>query len=1223
MADMKKALDLAGLTSYDSLIKQWVRQNTANQVSTAVDEAVKISTIKAGNSVLVPENKIITLSEVARTGSYNALTDKPDLNFALEDIEGALVDASTSNHLVTLAINADGTLDQESVETEYQGLEIDAWDNDEETNSFSIFSWPIDFAVGDFNKKKLSVVYDGLTYEGYPLKIEPYQGSEAYVFGYLDEDEIGPEDPEYEAYIASGFADFPFKIEWIATPEETGNTLTLWWAFFPNDAKHTFSFTILNEAKQLNPDYLPKKVSAFTNDAGYITEQAISGKADASALTELAERVVQGNWKETDPENPAYIKNRTHYMDLTTTLLKTDKVQPGDWNTDIFSQDLITYSYPIVLNYYYYIQVDDGEVHKLEPFLVNGGNSSLVCLGNPAMAPVYTARTQDTDLNFIFGGIPSGESSFQGAFGCTEPGEHTVHIECHGEKIIEEEETHAFVLANDSKITAAFENVSIEELLAKESISAVIDGVEYTLHRHQVSISTMSQAFQVFGNGAFFGALAAMDSIPIEYDTSIDSDAPLCFVPAQGFLLVNSSDIATIQLDTSGVMETVPADFQELTASDSRQPSLDPFSFTVDIVQDKYTWWRSVFVLETESAVFDVGQQYQVTLGNETYLLEAKNVADCYPEDSSSFPTFNGSYSQGRLLGDITAFQQLTHPVDFSDPDAGHPLNYEEYPFILLDYDYGSSGTQHFVELHLAPRFKGQITDFKLEKVTNVDLKQLDKQFIPDPSWDEVTEKPEFTDNIEVLKLMWGNKAELPSEMFEWYSEGSKQLCFKSTVNTTAIDYPIILPATFQAEGTESPVAVKSFYGSNGQSLADTKATAIYIPSTYYGGSYTPLPSTIEHLVIASETTPECYNRPSLKSVTLLEGVREISKGFNANNPTGSFTNNQNLYTVTIPNTVTTIGALAFAKSGLISIEIPDSVTGELRYTFWNCPNLTSAVIGNSVETLYETFYNCSELTSVVIGNSVETLTGTFYGCSKLTLVKLSSSITTIDNYAFALTGLTELRLPENLTTISSRVFNSSSELTSLYIPASVTSITNFPIFAQNYKLTDLQVAADNANYSSENGILYNKDQTKLIAYPSASGTVTIKSGVTSVEKYAFYRTNVENLIIPDSVTSLGGYLFEDASRSDDQPTANQTLKAVTLGTGISSIYGSSFNEVGLESLTMRNPEPVTVSSSSVIARSLRGIIAIYVPAESVDTYKAATFWSTYADKIQAIPSNP
>ena len=177
--------------------------------------------------------------------------------------------------------------------------------------------------------------------------------------------------------------------------------------------------------------------------------------------------------------------------------------------------------------------------------------------------------------------------------------------------------------------------------------------------------------------------------------------------------------------------------------------------------------------------------------------------------------------------------------------------------------------------------------------------------------------------------------------------------------------------------------------------------------------------------------------------------------------------------------------------------------------------------VSGDIEIPRKVIYNSKTYTVTSIGDCA------FYYCSSLESVTIPNSVTSIGNYAFfRCSSLESVTIPNSVTSIGYEAFYDCSSLESVTIPNSVTSIGDCA-FSGCSKLKNIDVYPENANYSSIDGILYNKDVTKLICCPGAKISVAIPNSVTSIGYEAFYDcSNLASVTIPNSVTSIGDGAF-------------------------------------------------------------------------------------------------
>ena len=255
---------------------------------------------------------------------------------------------------------------------------------------------------------------------------------------------------------------------------------------------------------------------------------------------------------------------------------------------------------------------------------------------------------------------------------------------------------------------------------------------------------------------------------------------------------------------------------------------------------------------------------------------------------------------------------------------------------------------------------------------------------------------------------------------------------------------------------------------------------------------------------------------------------------------------------INIPDSVTQLGYECFRdNTTLEQVNIPSSITRLDGRVFYNCSSLKSIVVPDSVEFIDTyTFYGCTsleEMTLPFIGKS-NTYTHrylcTIFGVSNnyegnatyvpasLKKVTIGKACTLLEGYAFyKCQTLEEVVIGENVTSIGNSCFGGTKAIKVINIPKNVQSISSTAFYAYNspLPLEEINVDPENAYYSSENGVLYNKDKTTLVRYPCSKEDkiVAIPDTVTEIGENAFqYCQNIESITMNDNVTTLGTSAF-------------------------------------------------------------------------------------------------
>ena len=318
--------------------------------------------------------------------------------------------------------------------------------------------------------------------------------------------------------------------------------------------------------------------------------------------------------------------------------------------------------------------------------------------------------------------------------------------------------------------------------------------------------------------------------------------------------------------------------------------------------------------------------------------------------------------------------------------------------------------------------------------------------------------------------------------------------------------------------------------------------------------------------------------------------------------------------TVSIPNTVVNISSDAFFNcDSLISMDIPNSVTHIGHGVFYGCDNLTSVNIPYSVISIDDqTFENCQKLIEINVAsgnsqyssadgvmfnkdktelmyfpagktgeysipNTVTTIADEAFGyCHGLESVNIPNSVKIIKGDAFISTNLTTVTIPDGVKIIEHGAFGNCYLLKSATISNTVTKLSPTSFYGC-YRLSRIDVASGNSNYTSDAGIVFNKDKTEIISFPAGKTdtSYTIPSSVTKIGDNAFYGCDyLKSITIPESVTSICYEAFENC----------ESLTSIFIPNSVTSIGDYAFDDCyNLASIIL--PKSITHINRNVFDR--------------------------------------
>ena len=282
-----------------------------------------------------------------------------------------------------------------------------------------------------------------------------------------------------------------------------------------------------------------------------------------------------------------------------------------------------------------------------------------------------------------------------------------------------------------------------------------------------------------------------------------------------------------------------------------------------------------------------------------------------------------------------------------------------------------------------------------------------------------------------------------------------------------------------------------------------------------------------------------------------------------------------NISSITIPNSIHTIGDHAFRKSSLSMVDLPNSITSIGNYAWAECPNLVSISIPNSITSIGEF---------------------AFWGCGSLTSIDLPNSITVLKKQVLSYTGLTSISIPNSVITIEFGALAGNQALETVIIPNSVTNMESY-VFESCRNLKTIELSSN----------LY-RIKEGCFKWCSNLSMITLPNNVARIEENAFYGcSSLTEIKAPNSLSTIQKKAFYGCEK----------LSLLELGNNISFIGDEAFGNC--QALTDVYCKSINVpnTSSTAFNNSYVEYATLHVPVVSINSYKSIEPWKNFKNIVK------